>query len=85
MRWRVQVIFAQRVEVGQRVGADRVPRRQQVVHARIAAGVFARLRALHEQISAWGPCAGCPEDLNGNGNVDFADILELLAVWGPCP
>jgi hypothetical protein len=26
----------------------------------------------------------CPEDLNGNGNVDFADILAIIAAWGPC-
>ncbi|MCP3902431.1 MAG: hypothetical protein GY715_02250 [Planctomycetes bacterium] len=30
-------------------------------------------------------CADCPEDLNGNGQVDFADILAVIAVWGPCP
>ncbi|MCP3905929.1 MAG: hypothetical protein GY715_20075 [Planctomycetes bacterium] len=27
----------------------------------------------------------CPEDLNGNGQVDFADILRVIAAWGPCP
>ncbi|MCP3903407.1 MAG: hypothetical protein GY715_07200 [Planctomycetes bacterium] len=27
----------------------------------------------------------CPEDLNGNGTVDFADILVVIGVWGPCP
>ena len=26
----------------------------------------------------------CPEDLNGNGTVDFNDILSLLASWGQC-
>ncbi|MHC5113770.1 MAG: hypothetical protein ACYTGP_05020 [Planctomycetota bacterium] len=30
-------------------------------------------------------CDDCPEDLNGNGQVDFADILAVIAVWGPCP
>jgi len=24
-------------------------------------------------------------DINGDGVVDFADLLELLAAWGPCP
>lgn len=24
-------------------------------------------------------------DLNGDGDVDTADLLELLAAWGPCP
>ncbi|MCP3904673.1 MAG: hypothetical protein GY715_13685 [Planctomycetes bacterium] len=26
----------------------------------------------------------CPEDLNDNGSVDFADILEVIGAWGPC-
>jgi len=29
-------------------------------------------------------CAG-PYDLNCDGEVDFADLLILLAAWGPCP
>ncbi|MCP3902821.1 MAG: hypothetical protein GY715_04220 [Planctomycetes bacterium] len=32
-----------------------------------------------------GACApACPEDLNGNNQVDFADILAIIAAWGPC-
>ena len=27
----------------------------------------------------------CREDLNGNGAVDFQDILLILQAWGPCP
>ncbi|MHC5115299.1 MAG: hypothetical protein ACYTGP_12825 [Planctomycetota bacterium] len=27
----------------------------------------------------------CPEDLSGNGQVDFADILVIISAWGPCP
>ncbi|MCP3905190.1 MAG: hypothetical protein GY715_16315 [Planctomycetes bacterium] len=27
----------------------------------------------------------CPADLSGNGDVDFADILTVIAQWGPCP
>jgi uncharacterized membrane protein len=27
----------------------------------------------------------CPEDLNGDGNVGFADLTQLLNAWGPCP
>jgi hypothetical protein len=27
----------------------------------------------------------CPADLNGNGTVDFADILAVISAWGPCP
>ncbi|MHC5114282.1 MAG: hypothetical protein ACYTGP_07630 [Planctomycetota bacterium] len=26
----------------------------------------------------------CPEDLNDNGQVDFADILVVIGAWGPC-
>ncbi|MHC5115129.1 MAG: hypothetical protein ACYTGP_11965 [Planctomycetota bacterium] len=26
----------------------------------------------------------CAPDLSGNGAVDFADILEIIAAWGPC-
>jgi hypothetical protein len=24
-------------------------------------------------------------DVNGDGAVDFADILAVVAAWGPCP
>jgi hypothetical protein len=27
----------------------------------------------------------CPEDIDGDGEVDFNDLLILLASWGPCP
>ncbi len=27
---------------------------------------------------------GGPEDLDGNGVVDFGDLLIVLAAWGPC-
>ena len=30
------------------------------------------------------PPPPCPHDLNGNGDVDFADILAVIAAWGPC-
>ena len=33
-------------------------------------------------LAAWGPCPGCPEDLDGNGVVNTADLLTLLAEWG---
>jgi hypothetical protein len=26
----------------------------------------------------------CPEDIDGNGTVDVADLVSLLAAWGPC-
>jgi polyhydroxybutyrate depolymerase len=28
--------------------------------------------------------AACPADIDGNGTVDTADLLALLAAWGPC-
>ncbi len=33
------------------------------------------------------PCADCPcpEDVNRDGTVSFADILRILAAWGDCP
>jgi hypothetical protein len=27
----------------------------------------------------------CPWDFNGDGDVDSADLVELLSNWGPCP
>ena len=36
-------------------------------------------------LAAWGTCGGCPEDLDGNGEVNGADVGLLLAVWGACP
>jgi hypothetical protein len=36
-------------------------------------------------LAAWGPCAGCPEDLHEDGVVDVSDFLLLLAQWGDCP
>ena len=31
------------------------------------------------------PIPPCPWDINGNLSVDFQDLLQLLANWGPCP
>ena len=31
-------------------------------------------------LSGWGPCVGCPEDLDGNNDVGFSDILILLTL-----
>ena len=27
----------------------------------------------------------CPSDINGDGNVDVVDFLQMLAAWGDCP
>jgi hypothetical protein len=29
-------------------------------------------------------CGGCVEDIDGSGTVDTADLVMLLAAWGPC-
>ena len=31
------------------------------------------------------PDEACGPDLDGDGDVDAADLAELLADWGPCP
>ena len=28
---------------------------------------------------------GCEGDTNGSGDVDFDDLIAVLAAWGPCP
>lgn len=41
--------------------------------------------ASHAAAIAWMEGAlACPADLDGDGNVGFADLLSLLAAWGPC-
>jgi hypothetical protein len=35
-------------------------------------------------LNAWGPCEGCPSDLDYNGTVDVSDLLVLLDNWGTC-
>ena len=35
-------------------------------------------------IGAWGPCEGCPQDLDQNGVVNSADLGLFLSLWGPC-
>ena len=27
----------------------------------------------------------CPQDITGDGAIDFADLLQILSTWGPCP
>ena len=36
-------------------------------------------------VTITGPCALCPADLDGDGEVGIIDFLELLGAWGPCP
>ena len=36
-------------------------------------------------IAAWGTCGSCPADFDQNGEVNIADLLTLIAAWGPCP
>ena len=30
-------------------------------------------------------CETCPADFDGDGDVDAADLAELLGAWGSCP
>ncbi|MBT8486164.1 MAG: choice-of-anchor E domain-containing protein [Phycisphaerales bacterium] len=32
-----------------------------------------------------GPDPACPADLDGNGLIDYRDLLEILRAWGVCP
>ena len=41
-------------------------------------------RDLLALLGVWGPCPGCPEDINGDGVVNVVDLLILLSAWGPC-
>ena len=36
-------------------------------------------------ISKHAPPSGCPSDLNGDGQIDAADLGLLIAAWGLCP
>jgi hypothetical protein len=45
----------------------------------------ADLEDLLAVLSAWGPCADCPEDFDDDGTVDFRDLLDVLNAWGGCP
>ncbi len=33
----------------------------------------------------FGPCDGCPEDVNGDGVVDGLDAAAVATHFGPCP
>ena len=37
---------------------------------------------LYELLGSWGPCEGCPYDLNGDDEIDEEDLAILLANWG---
>jgi probable HAF family extracellular repeat protein len=34
-------------------------------------------------LAVWGPCPGCPLDLDGDETVGIVDFLLMLAAWGP--
>ena len=48
---------------------------------RISRGAVAA--SLLVMLAAWNDLGG-RKDLDGNGVVDFGDLLILLANWGPC-
>lgn len=38
-------------------------------------------RDLFALIRKWGPCRGCPEDLDESGNVDVKDLILFIDLW----
>jgi hypothetical protein len=52
----------------------------------IGSGAFAYSGWNIDDVEIWGvppSPPGCPEDINGDGEVGVLDFLELLAAWGP--
>jgi hypothetical protein len=47
-----------------------------------AGGAPGSYPVLSAVLEAWGPCAGCPEDVNEDGRVDAADLLAVLIPGG---
>ena len=39
---------------------------------------------LLEVVGAWGAMGSSPADVNGDGVVGVADLLEIIDGWGPC-
>jgi len=50
-----------------------------------AAAIFEPTSFVIDDESFRAPDAGCPADLNGDGQVGAADFLAVLGSWGPCP
>jgi hypothetical protein len=48
-------------------------------------GYYVDMGAYEFQPEVTGPDPTCPADLNSDGVVDGADLLQLLAAWGKCP
>jgi hypothetical protein len=48
-------------------------------------GTFTNNEYELEVRSGFPPPPPCAWDLNMNGQVDFADILQIIGNWGPCP
>jgi probable HAF family extracellular repeat protein len=48
-------------------------------------GVIVGVGSLKAQLRAWILTPVLIGDLNGDGEVGFADLSSLLAAWGPCP
>ncbi len=50
-------------------------------------GYTGAMRYIVAVLLDWGPCpvkpAACP-DVDGNGQVDVGDLVEVVLAWGPC-
>ena len=44
-----------------------------------------RIQASVVDMGAYEHNGDCDADINGDQNVDFTDLVQLLAAWGPCP
>ena len=50
--------------------------------ARMTGGAFTVTGGFWAGVTAGATCSG---DVDGNGTVDFDDVLRVLAAWGACP
>ena len=44
-------------------------------------GVLMMDHTSKQVLEAWGVCGACPEDIDGDGEVGFRDLLILLFSW----
>lgn len=65
-------------------GVSLTPEDVIVVILRPVPGALPELPGFGEDDEMGGELPGCPADFDGSGDVAFADLLAMLAEWGPC-